>query len=402
MSGTPSTFSGITVGTDLIGKTLTFSTNTYTLSPQGKRIFDFNNSNNSAIQATAAIFGPFRSVNNRFSLSFKESTGSIQTTETTFVTRTALYIYTIYFISLTQIQYKIYNWTDTSSPLSTITLTIPSTILPSINTFWFGKSSLVSVANNNASYERICLFDGDVTDPEATLPWLVSDFPGNTWTTTRFLFGPLNNLKGVIVDYYDDAAVGVWDITLEGGYMNMIGVFTIAPPQAPTIGSAVYGGMGQANVTWSGPQNNGATPILRYSIISNPGNYERVIIGPTVTSGIITGLPAGNYTFQVMATNEVGNSPLSNQTSVVVINFGSNGPTAVLNNQVVNLSWNVWIDYYGNDAYYYLLNIFQLNIGLIGTNTIYNTYTTISGLANNNSYYFKLRAFDFNSLNLIL
>ena len=125
----PSTFSAITSGTQLIGKTVTLSTNSWSRTPNGKIIFEFNNSNNLQNSTTAAIFGPYRSPSGYFAISYKESTGSIVTTQTTFIPQLALYIYTIYFISQTQIEYKIYN-------MYQLLTVLPKTSIKAIPKLW--------------------------------------------------------------------------------------------------------------------------------------------------------------------------------------------------------------------------------------------------------------------------
>ena len=392
----------ITVGTNLIGNTLLIVSNTFTLSPQSKRIFDFNNSNNSAIVADTYIFAPFRNSSNRFSLSFKESTGIIVSTGTTFITRLALYIYTIYFISATEIEYSIYTWADAEvTQQSTLTITIPNNILGSINTFWLGRSAINGVNYYNGLFEKICLFVGNITDPYTTLPPLVSDFGENTWSDSRYIFGPLNNCKGCVVERFDETAASVYDIQLEangsisGGYLNILGAFSVVP-KTPTIGTATSSGA-QATVSWTEPLNNGGSPITSYTVSSSPGGVTSTTENGSTTSIIVSGLSGGTYTFSVVATNEVGSSLSSAQSNSIIISSGASAPNAPTIKTTNAGNGNVIVNWFlptsdGGSA----ITSYTVTSSPGGFYaTVYDstaTTATVSGLTNGTSYSFTVIA----------
>lgn len=86
-------------------------------------------------------------------------------------------------------------------------------------------------------------------------------------------------------------------------------------PTAPLSVVAV-GGINSATVSFAPPTNDGGTPVTGYRVISNTGQ----VLATGVASPInITGLTAGtSYTFTVVATNAVGDSPASEQSNSIV------------------------------------------------------------------------------------
>jgi hypothetical protein len=87
-----------------------------------------------------------------------------------------------------------------------------------------------------------------------------------------------------------------------------------ASPGAPSGVTAVAGN-GTAYVSWAAAADNGS-PITSYTITSSPGGVTSTVVG---TSGTVGGLVNGtSYTFTVVATNAVAQSPASSPTSAVV------------------------------------------------------------------------------------
>lgn len=67
-----------------------------------------------------------------------------------------------------------------------------------------------------------------------------------------------------------------------------------------------------ASVSWNAPSDDGGSPIISYTIVSNPGEVTKTVNQSTGGTTTITGLsPATSYTFTVYATNSVGNGPNS-------------------------------------------------------------------------------------------
>ena len=88
-----------------------------------------------------------------------------------------------------------------------------------------------------------------------------------------------------------------------------------APPR-PSVQNVGGGGQdsGIPRVSWGAADANGS-PITGYTVTASPGGAKREVTGTSVD---FTGLPAGNYTFTVTATNKGGtstSSPASGQIS---------------------------------------------------------------------------------------
>ena len=81
-------------------------------------------------------------------------------------------------------------------------------------------------------------------------------------------------------------------------------------PGAPTNVVATSGD-GQAEVTWTAPTDDGGEAIDGYIVIASPGGATCTAVAPATTC-TISGLTNGTeYTFSVVATNNVGNSASS-------------------------------------------------------------------------------------------
>ena len=95
-------------------------------------------------------------------------------------------------------------------------------------------------------------------------------------------------------------------------------------PDAPTAVTAAAGN-GQANVSWTAPFDGGS-PILSYTVTSNPAGGTASTLGATSTT--VPGLTNGTaYTFTVIATNAIGPSDSSlpsNSVTPVAGTFRSN------------------------------------------------------------------------------
>jgi hypothetical protein len=98
----------------------------------------------------------------------------------------------------------------------------------------------------------------------------------------------------------------------------------IAPPGAPTIGTATAGNA-QATVTFTAPGSQGGGPITGYRATSTPGGITATGAASPIT---VTGLTNGTaYTFTVAAQNAGGFGPESAASNSVtpVANLVANG-----------------------------------------------------------------------------
>lgn len=101
----------------------------------------------------------------------------------------------------------------------------------------------------------------------------------------------------------------------------------IAPPGAPTIGTATAGNA-QATVTFTPPGDTGGGPITNYRATSSPGGITGTAASSPIT---VTGLTNGQaYTFTVAAQNAGGFGPESAASNSVtpVANLVANGDFA--------------------------------------------------------------------------
>lgn len=88
-------------------------------------------------------------------------------------------------------------------------------------------------------------------------------------------------------------------------------------PGQPIIG-AVKRGDTAATVNWQPPVDDGGSAITSYTVTASPGGRQATVPG-NATTATVKGLTNGNYyTFQVVATNDVGNSPASYRSASVV------------------------------------------------------------------------------------
>jgi prepilin-type N-terminal cleavage/methylation domain-containing protein len=106
-------------------------------------------------------------------------------------------------------------------------------------------------------------------------------------------------------------------------------------PSAPTSVTAVpvaglpAGSAGQITVSWNVPSSSNGSAVTHYSVQTSPGTGTCNIAAPA-TSCTVGGLTAGTaYRFTAVATNALGNSPASAQSSAVTAVTAAAAPTSV-------------------------------------------------------------------------
>jgi len=92
-------------------------------------------------------------------------------------------------------------------------------------------------------------------------------------------------------------------------------------PGAPTgvsVAAGVTAGI-TASVSFTAPASNGGSPITSYTVTANPGGiWATGTTSPVALSGLT---PQTAYTFSVVATNSVGNSPAATVTNIGTYNI---------------------------------------------------------------------------------
>lgn len=144
--------------------------------------------------------------------------------------------------------------------------------------------------------------------------------------------GPSLSLIGPTLDNADPANWALSAGTGTPGAANGAGPVVTAPG-APTIGTAAAGNA-SATVQWSGPGNNGGSPITEFQVrvVNNATGQQVGALRPSAagtTSLLVTGLANGTaYRFEVAATNAVGTGEYSASSNVVTPTGGASVPGA--------------------------------------------------------------------------
>ncbi len=166
---------------------------------------------------------------------------------------------------------------------------------------------------------------------------------------------------------------------------------TAGAPSAPLNVTAVAGN-GEATISFAPPASTGGSAITGYKVISQPGG---ITVTGTKSPITITGLTNGTaYTFSVIATNSVGDSPASASSISVTPTAPAGSPgaptnvTAVAGNGQATISFTPPADNGGNPVTEYKVTSQPGGITVTGT----KSPITITGLTNGTSYTFTVQA----------
>ena len=184
---------------------------------------------------------------------------------------------------------------------------------------------------------------------------------------------------------------------------NMASATPAAMPGAPAGLTATPGDL-QVTLSWAAPASDGGAPISGYDVYqgTSPGGETGTPVrgSPfTATSTTVTGLVNGTtYYFKVAAVNAAGRSPLSAEASAVPVTRPDPpaGLTATPGDLQVTLSWAAPASDGGAPISGY--DVYQGTSpgGETGTpvsgSPFTATSTTVTGLANGTTYYFKVAA----------
>ena len=178
----------------------------------------------------------------------------------------------------------------------------------------------------------------------AITSYKVTSSPGNITATTAGSPATVTGLTdGTPYTFTVTATNGVGTGPASSASTPVTPLAAATAPGAPTGVSAVPGD-GQAQVSWTAPVSNGGSPITAYTVTSSPGSFTASTAG--ATSATVTGLTNGtSYTFTVIATNTVGDSPASSPSSAVtpvpapVVPGAPTGVTAVAGEAQATVSW---------------------------------------------------------------
>ena len=174
-------------------------------------------------------------------------------------------------------------------------------------------------------------------------------------------------------------------------------VTVVNTPNAP-INVTASPGNEQATVTWTA-QSDGGSAITNYTVTSSPGGRTATTGNGSTLRATVTGLTNGiAYTFRVVATNDIGDSPSSGSSTPVTPLPPYTAPsvprniTPTVSNASVYLTWIVPESDGGIAITGYSVTSTDGTVGTIGTVDSETRNVTITNLTNGTLYTFTITA----------
>jgi hypothetical protein len=160
--------------------------------------------------------------------------------------------------------------------------------------------------------------DGTVPNTATGKP-IVMTISNSNITAGSKVYGLVGNVPVYLGTSVDDGQV---QVAISEDPAVIVALVTPDAPRAVTV-SEVDGTT--ARISWTAPASNGGAAITSFTALSSGGQT----CSSSTTSCVISGLASGTtYTFTVMATNAIGNSPASNASQPIRLGVSVVSPTS--------------------------------------------------------------------------
>ena len=251
-------------------------------------------------------------------------------------------------------------------------------------------------------------------------PWVKFTSPSGLsdyWSLLRVSGTPQDGLYQVTITVPQGAEQGIWKLTglaVSDQYFNSTYLTeadlaatgfpvtfeqTNGLPAAPT-GVVASGNDGSATVVWKAPAANGTAPVSSYRVTAYSGGtpVSMTTVEVPATSANVTGLVNGSaYTFTVAATNAAGTSAesaASNTITPVTVPGVPSSVVATAGNASAEVSWSAPGSDGGTPVISYRVTAYDGGVAVESVDVPAGpaTSTTVSGLANNTNYTFRVAA----------